>query len=145
MPSSYEYVNWQPDDEVTSNKLKQMSDNAQWIHDNILTGSLIYRAGATGALAQGRTPGTQVAKDIYAIVLPFDSQVGVSFFDVTIDFPPVFTTPPAVTVTIENSTGANFCGVLLFVTSSKAVYRVFRRDGAAVQLNGNLDIIIVGT
>ena len=146
MPSSYSYVNWQPDDEVVSSKLKQMSDNDQWIHDNIVTGDLIYRAGVGGILPQGRTVGSQVGKDIYGIYVPFDSLTPVSYFDVVVTYPPVFTTPPICMVTIANGFWEHLVGNLFRDgLTTEATYRVFRRDGAAVQLRGALNVLLFGT
>lgn len=146
MPASYQYVNWQPDDEATSTKMKQMADNEQWIHDNIVTGDIIYRTGSPNLQPAGRTVGSQVAKDIYGIYLPFDSVTPASFYSIDITYPPVFTTPPIIMVTISNAFGDNLAGVVTSDTlTTKATYRVFRRDGAAVQLRGALNVILLGT
>lgn len=141
---AYQYVNWQPDDEVVSSKLKQMSDNEQWIADNMLVGNVTYLANGT-ILPEGRTVGTVKATKMQSFYIQFDSVTPVSSLVVEIPYPPIFTFAPIITFSIASGPGTEFCGVITTdVSTIKSRIKIFKRDGAAVQIIGRLNIICMG-
>lgn len=143
--ASFQYVSWQPDDEAVSSKLKQMADNDQWIHDNIITGELVYRNGADGSTLAGKTPGTQTMKDIVALQIPFNSVTPTSAYYVDVAYPPVFSSIPVALTSIAAPYGIEFCSVISFGGATKITVKIFRRDGAAVQIAGELQVLFAGT
>jgi hypothetical protein len=144
--ATYEYVTWQPDDEVTSTKLAQMANNEQWIHDNMLTGSVSYRAGGDGVAPTGKTPGTHVADTVYGIYQNFNSLVATTSYTIKITYPPIFTEPPVIVATVANGNAASsfVCIITRNSGTDYANVRIFRRDGAAVVISGGLNVMLIG-
>lgn len=144
MPS-YATVVWQPDDEVTSDKLQQMCQNTDWLKDRAILGNVTFQYGNLGQAPFGRTPGTMQANREDGLYIPFDSQVPVSSWSVDIPYPVGYTVPPICVVTIAQGQGDNLCGVLTQdASTAKAIYRVFKRDGSTVQLRGALNVMLFG-
>lgn len=143
--ASYSYVNWQPDDEVTSSKLKQMSDNSQHIFDQMITGDIKVSTGFNGLLPSGRAVGTKVAKKIEGLHVPFDSLVPTARHTVEIPYNNIWTSPPIVVFTVKSFSNRDILGQIFFDQSlSKCTIQVFRRDLAAVQLVGSINAVAIG-
>lgn len=145
MPSNYSYVTWQLDDEVTSTKLQQMSDNDQWIHDNMITGNITYLANGT-ITPDGRTVGTEQAEKVHGFYIQFNSEVPVTSLVVEIPYAAAnFTFGPIITFSIASGPGTEMCGVITTdVSPVKSRIKIFRRDGASAVLVGRINVICLG-
>lgn len=144
---AFEYVDWQPDDEAVGIKFKQMSDNDQWLSDNMISGKQVNRASGNGTLPAGKPVGSFVAKKAYGLYQVFDSLVTTPYYNITITYPSgVFTTPPVIVATVAtpNLTNHWVCTVTLNSSTTHAKVSVFRRDGASDHFAGALNVMLLG-
>lgn len=142
---AYEYVMWQPDDEVVSSKLKQMADNEQYLMDNSLPGNITYLANGS-ITPDGRTVGTQKATKIHGFYIQFNSGTPVTSHVVEISYASAnFTFGPIITFSVASGPGTEILGVITTdVSPLKSRIKLFRRDGAATVMIGRINVICLG-
>lgn len=146
MPTNYQYVMWQPDDEAVSSKMKQMADNEQWIYDNMITGNITYLQNGT-ITPDGRTVGTEQAEKVHGFYIQFNSGTPVTFLEVDISYAAAnFTFGPIITCTVASGPGAPLFAVIKTdVSTTKAVVRIMHRtDGLSTVMVGRLNVICLG-
>jgi hypothetical protein len=144
MAGQYSTVNWQPGDEVTSQKLQQMSNNSEWLKTNIIMGNLNFQRNALGQTPHGRQPGTLPAKRMEAVAIKYNSQVPVPQYDFWVNFPPVFTQMPMVFLTnwtVWNNTVAR---ILNIEGTRRVLVKVHDINFSAAKLEGDLHLLLVG-
>lgn len=142
---TFQYVNWQPDDEVTSAKLKQMADNEQQVYDDMITGDVKVALGINNLVPDVRQVGTTKAKKIEGILVKFDSLVPTARHTVYVPFNNIFTTGPLVVYSIRSQAGKDLVGQMIAANSTeKMTLQVFRRDLAAVHMQGEIHAIAIG-
>lgn len=136
---------WAPNDEVTSEKLSQMSDNDDWLKDNALTGVIYYMGDEDGDAPFGRTIGSTTAHQLLGIRVDFDSTIAgaATSYTFKINLPPIFTEAPIITHSM-NCFG--FCASQL-VTGDRTDYceiLIYSVDGASMLFIGKLNLILMG-
>lgn len=142
---TYSYVNWQPDDEVTSAKLKQMADNEQQVYDDMITGDVKIALGINNLAPDVRKVGTTKAKKIEGILVKFDSLVPTSRHTVYVPYNNIFTEAPLVVFSIRSQAGKDIIGQMNSAGSTeKMTLQVFRRDLSAVHMTGEIHAIAIG-
>jgi hypothetical protein len=141
--AAFATVTWQEDDEVTSDKLSQMSQNDTWLKDNLILGNFSAPPNALGTIAEGRTATREPITKMEAIAFAFDSQVPVYNHDFDVPLPPVFTAAPIIAISYNVE---NFYSVLHThsITPNKVHCTISNRDGLTTRIQGVVRIIAVG-
>lgn len=139
----YTTVQWQAGDEVTSSKLQQMSQNSEWLKDNIILGNMNFPTNALGAVSNGRSPGIDPIKRMEVIAIRYDSEVPKKYCDVTVKYPPVFTMHPVVQHSLYSWQDVS-CVLIDGTKPTQGVFRIFDVHGRTVRHQGELYLTLVG-
>lgn len=142
---TYSKVDWQANDEVTSEKLQQMSDNIEWVKDNYLKGRMLFSQNiGLGKVAGGRTRGTKTATRIEAYQYPFDSLQAMSEFEVKMPLHPVFSEPPIVIANAASIFQRLTLRVFVYGNTSWIKFRIMEIDGRSRRMQGEINALLIG-
>lgn len=139
-------VTWTGAAEVTSNKLQQMSNNDEWLKENMILGDIAFLKNSIGKMGYGREEGIVKPKKIMGVNIFVDSQVPVSYTDVIVRYPVPFTTPPLVFVTPAFGPSMHvFVRVLDVSKSNQCTIRVnYGNTPSTKHLMGELNVLAIG-
>jgi hypothetical protein len=142
---TYTTVTWSPNDEVTSSKLQQMSDNDTWLKDNALIGRMVFPLNASlNKVAAGRSRGSVVGKRLEVIQYPFDSMTPTKEFEVRVPLQPVFTNAPIILVTPYSVFTRVSVRILRQGQNKYVDFRISEIDSLSRRLVGELNIMAFG-
>lgn len=140
----FQTVSWSAGDEVTVQKMQQMSDNDQYLKDNMVIARNVFTQNSAGKVANGRVRGTNLAKRIESIAIVFDSGSARKECDVRIPLHPVFTKPPLVFVTPYVPFYKVSCRILRVSGTKYVDVRVSTIDNSSQRMQGELNLLAVG-
>lgn len=142
---AFNQVSWQPDDEVTSDKLQQMADNEQYCYDNQIAGYLTWRRNTSNANMNGRAEGTEKYQKVYPIQVFFDSGAPAQTYNITVPYPNVFTKPPLLSVTVADGGGKHMLPLILEDhRTDRCIVQLYARDLSSITFVGNIHVVAFG-
>lgn len=142
--AQYATVNWSDGDEVTSQKLNQMAQNEQWVKDNLIIGNANYVPNPQGKMVPGRSKGITSVTKMEIVEVVYDSQVPVKYWDLTVNFPPVFTEQPTVFYSHLDTDEDAVVRMTLQTGTKSAKFRVWNTDGLSKRKHGYLNLLLLG-
>lgn len=141
--ASYKTVSWQEYDEVTSDKLDQMSQNDTWIKDNMILGDA--RRVKNGDYSPNPLEvGVSRISRIDAVVKPFNSQVSTAWMDMDVNIPDGHTNIPIVIHSVGGDVNDGFSSQLISLSLQRATFRITQLDHISKVLNGTIHVLFVG-
>jgi hypothetical protein len=148
---SYSTVIWSEDDELTSAKLQQMSDNTEWLKSNSMSGEIYLQtpgeATEPGAPILASANPTNIRSERATKVLGlrgyFETDVPALHYHATFRFPNVFTAPPIIMPSIQSGYDL-ICFIAVDTDPTSTSIRIMRRDGATSHFYGDVHVLLLG-